>query len=319
MTKKYVPYSTPERGTNFNTAEDEMKKIILAAAIAVLLTALQSGAAVLLYESFSGYANGDLPGQSYQGTGFKAGGFWWGDAADASTVTNAGGLSYSGLLVSGGKARTRGNGPNTEAVPDMSVGGPFDTAGLVDAPGTASSRIGRGTIQGTLYYSFLARKVQPENDDEYGGFHLYRGNSEGCLAGNTWWAWAYSVMMGPDYDLIDNYGLGDFMYGNTTTRFFVVKVIYTSGADDTVAVWMDPDLAETEANQGSNVYVLPELTIEVDASFDNFRLRSGGNAIRQWEFDEIRFGETWDDVTPIPEPALALVALCGFVALLRRK
>ncbi len=299
-----------------------MKRIILASAVAVLLTALQSGAAVLLYESFSGYANGDLPGQSYRGAGFQAGGSWSGDSADESTVMSADGLWYSELLVSGGKMRTSGDGgTGTAAVPDMSVGGPFDTAGLVYSPGTPSSRIGGGTIAGTLYYSFLARKVYPENADEFAGFHLYRGNSEGCLAGNTWSHWAYSVMMNGDYDLRDDYGLGDFMMGNTTTRFFVVKVIYSSSADDTVAVWMDPDLTETEVNQGSNVYVLPDLTIEADASFDNFRLRSGNTATtNQWEFDEIRFGQTWDDVTPIPEPAaLTLAALCGFAALLRRK
>ena len=295
-----------------------MKTPILAAAIAVLLPVLQSGAAVLLYESFSGYANGKLPGQSYQGAGFKSNGFWWADTANASTVTDMDGLSYSGLLVSGGKMTTSGVGGNgTEGVPDMSVGGPFDTAGLVDSPGTSSNMIGGGTIEGALYYSFLARKTETNPDGEFAGFQLCRGTGEGPLIGNTYSSHDYSVMMGPDYDLRDNYGFGDSLQVNTTAQFFVVKVIYSSGADDTVEIWMAPDLTETEVNQGSNVYVLPDQIIEGDASFDNFKLRSG-NDTHPWEYDEIRFGETWDDVTPIPEPTLALVALCGFAALLGR-
>ena len=52
--------------------------------------------------------------------------------------------------------------------------------------------------------------------------------------------------------------------------------------------------------------------------FNQFRMRGSEG----WDFDEIRFGMTWDDVTPaVPEPASGLLALLGIglVTHLRRR
>lgn len=35
-------------------------------------------------------------------------------------------------------------------------------------------------------------------------------------------------------------------------------------------------------------------------------------------FDELRIGNTWEDVTPVPEPATVVLASLGIVALLLR-
>jgi len=75
----------------------------------------------------------------------------------------------------------------------------------------------------------------------------------------------------------------------------VARIDYNSGADDTVTVWMDPDIVASEAGQG-NLY---RRTFTGNARFNRIALRSGSNNNDDsWDFDEIRFGTNWGSVTP---------------------
>ena len=158
--------------------------------LAILAFVPKATAAVLSYDSFSGYTAGNLPAQTYQGPGYVSGGSWSSALANGSTVTTSGGLSYSTLRVSGGKVTVKGDGTDTWGKLDKA--GVFSAAGLYDS---SSLTIGGGTVSGTLYVSFLMRAVSTDRNNEYGGLQLSRSNStsSGILIGNAFSAWAYSL------------------------------------------------------------------------------------------------------------------------------
>lgn len=115
----------------------------------------------LLHETFAGYSDGNLVGQSYRGAGFSNGSWsgrnslFSGSVADAAQFSPVG-LTFPGLPVSGGKIIVKGDGSNLQGLPDLSSSGPFAAAGFYDA---ASGTIGGGNVSGTLYLRFLLRAV----------------------------------------------------------------------------------------------------------------------------------------------------------------
>jgi hypothetical protein len=269
-------------------------------------------AQLLSYDGFgSGYTAGPAIGQPYQGTGYAAGGAWNNNAfAD-------GGLSHPKLLTTPGVHVVRTT-DDMEGVLDRSPGGPFAQAGLVGTNGN----IGGAGVSGTLYYSFLGREIDG-NGSGWAGFNLWQTtpDREQFGIGNPG---------GPDYyGIYHNDSGGEPAITDPAvvidgeTHFFVGRVDYTADGHDMHTAWLDPDPALSEAAQPANIkHSAGTRPGQENDGFDVYRMR-GDNATGHWEFDEVRFGTTWESVTPIPEPtscALATFALAATtLALVRRR
>jgi MYXO-CTERM domain-containing protein len=275
-----------------------------------MLAAVPVRAQLLLYEGFGdGYTAGSAVGQAYLGTGFAAGGVW------NNNNFADGGLTHPTLVTTPGVRAVRTT-DDMEGVVDRSAGGPFDLAGLIGTNGN----VGGAGVSGTLYYSFLGREIDG-NGDGWAGFNLWQTSPdrEQFGIGNPG---------GPDYYGIyhnDSGGEPAITDPATTidgeTHFFVGRVEYTADGQDIHTAWLDPDPTLSEAAQLSTIKNSAGSRPEQHGDgFDVFRMR-GDNATGHWEFDEIRFGTTWESVTPVPEPALGLLAAMGLAALtlLRRR
>ncbi len=232
--------------------------------------------AVLSRESFKGYAESDLAGQPYLGTGYAAGGAWSG----------------------------AGGGVDLLAYLDTVAGGPFGQARLIDF---ASGMIGGGNVDGVLYVGFLARARVPAGtatedapyEGAYSALQLKRGSYEvQTLGGNTWNDWAYSLFGATgEVALKDNFGAGAYLTYDTSTRLFVAKITFHAYASDDITVWMDPARADGDS-QGAGVYLYSAAGVG-DLSFNAYALRSGNDpADNGWDYDEVRFAPTFDGALP---------------------
>lgn len=276
-----------------NTASTEFNLVVLAATDSSI-------SRVLLNENFDNYPTGNLPGQSFQGTGFAAAGHWTGlDSSFDGSVADAAGVSFPGLTsplisTSGGAVTIKGDGSNLEGVPDLSANGSFASAGLLD---DASETIGGGNVSGALYFRFLIRAHFNTGNGAYGGLHLSRGDDNtGVLIGDSLPAWAYSIWSpspGTSSDLDNNDG--GYLFLDTNVHLIVGRIDYQSGADDAVTVWLDPDTTAGENDQYSLTTYIG--VASGDFSFDRFFLR-GGPGGKQFDFGNICFGTSWSAVVP---------------------
>jgi hypothetical protein len=193
------------------------------------------------------------------------------------------------LASEGGRAYTPAAGFNT-AIADMNTSASGAFSNLVDG-----GLIGGANASGTLYFSFLARNASSSLDgtEDFAGLQLYDGAAEVLGIGNNWGAWAYSLFgISGDVDLTNN--AGGFLNMDANAHLFVARIDYAAGGDDTVTVWMDPDISASEGSQG-NLY---RRTFTGNARFNRIALRSGSNNNdNSWDFDEIRFGSSWANVT----------------------
>jgi len=257
---------------------------------------------VLLREDFSGYVPGNLPGQTFRGSGLATGGSWIGldstfsdSVADAAVVNNAL-LVWTNGVFTGSKVTVKGDGSDLEGIPNLAINGPFAAAGLLDV---ASGTIGGGNVTGTLYVSFLIRALATARNGEYGGLQLSRSDdTTGVLIGNEWNAWAYSLwypQTSTAVDLLNNGGGYHFVDNNT--HLMVVRIDYAAGSDSLTA-WLDPNPYVDESCQSSaSTYVG---SVSGDFSFDRFYLRGGNN--NQFEYGLLRLGTSWASVLPEVTP-----------------
>ena len=103
-----------------------------------------------------------------------------------------------------------------------------------------------------------------------------------------------------------------------TTYFITIKAELTSGGD-TVELFIDPD-----PSAGAPTVADATISGADLGTLDGIRFNANSQqASDQTTFDEFRLGDTWGDVSPIPEPsAYALIAGVlglGFAALRRRR
>ncbi len=247
----------------------------------------------LVVETFTGYASGHMPGQTCSGSGFGIGASWTGDSANESTFTNAS-LVYADLLPVGGKIVTAGDGGSgTTALLDT---GAFDRAGLFGSDGN----IGGDTVDGSLYFAFLARSISTNGANAFGGLQFFRDNAERTIVGNEWSATAYSVSAEHTATAFDLNSVNsdrpadNFENVDTDTHFIVGRIDFHAGTSDDITLWLDPDPQLDEASQ--NPLLKTHVTGFSDLSFDAIHLRSGNSF--PWEFDEVRLGTDWPSVIP---------------------
>lgn len=255
-------------------------------------------ATLLFYEGFAAgdYTEGDLNGQPTVGAGYAAGGTW-----NTASQFISGGLTAPGLATTDGFRLSRSDGEVIGNF-DTSAGGTFGTAGLIGSNGL----IGGTGVTASIYFSILGNRTDTQAAS-FAGFNIYNGGDEGVGVGEV---------AGSDYSWLQGGGNGAIGSPGTPlapgeTHLFVIRLDYDAANPLSATVWLDPDTSLAEGAQAAGISTDIAAAKPVDG-FDSFRLRGS----RVWEFDEIRIGTTWADVTPVPEPSGPLLALVGVAGLL---
>ena len=240
------------------------------------------------YEGFD-YPSGPL---SWQNGGFGWAGPWadieasGGQHGEATNLVAEQSLRFADLTSNGNRAIQTAQRNRIRRALSTSIGGVFDTAGLVENH-DGHRLLGRDGRR--LYFSFLQQV--DKTDDIFYGFELHRGDGNAnrvlCL-GN-----------GADdagYGVTSNYnGYGASNYGRlgvetTDVNLIVVKIEFGVGNRDEVTVYRNPKS------------LLDESACQVDAvlrgnfafdriSFGNF------DGVKRHSVDEIRLGTNFRSVT----------------------
>jgi len=306
----------------------------LALTAAVSLTAaLSARAQTIAYDGFNytalsgigGSTGGDSTGWLYP---------WASSSAGSKIGTNvSSGLSYGGLIVDAGALQVGmpqpGPGTATAATPQRT---------LTDTLGNLAAANG-----GTLWLSFLMyNPIYPTNPS---GSMYYRQSNLGFFSGATslangseiadlglangtatqtsqnWAAWGGTVAQGtPNLATVSAF--------NASVQFVLVKlVVDNTAAVDTYYAWINPSSGlfgnngnapsistASVTNSGANLSAVNCLRFQAGGFNAN-----GTNAF--FTVDEVRLGDSFADVTPVPEPAIFGLAVLGGLAFLalRRK
>ncbi len=155
--------------------------------------------------------------------------------------------------------------------------GPFSTSNSLDVVVFSTNDVWLGTnydsdSDKTLYVRF-AMEFNSTNDtssvNTWGGLDFFQDGNEKLLVGKNGdspnWSVAY-----------DGTADGDVPSGvlvvTNQWHTFVVRLDYAPGSDATANVWLDPDLTQPEVSQP-----VSPLTLRIDNTFNNIRLRGGFN------------------------------------------
>ncbi|MGJ8656623.1 MAG: PEP-CTERM sorting domain-containing protein [Akkermansiaceae bacterium] len=269
-------------------------------------TTLGTNAAIIMEDSFeiggAGYTAGDLVGQNPAIAG--ATGNWFTNAGNSQTVS-ATGLSYANLQTSGGS---------------------------VDANDASGQRNGRNlsvtytdASDATVYISFLMQLGEAGGNGSYRAFELHDttlGASDGGMADGTNRQFQLGVHNG-DFGTngigfrAANDGAFDAELSatrNLDVNLFVIKLeLSSTAASDSATVWMNPTTGTAGDPASGGVTVSG-----FDITFDTIALARFAGDGTTW--DELRVGDTFLDVTPVPEPSsTALLGLGGLALILRRR
>lgn len=276
-----------------------MRKLAVLAAAASVFIGTSAHAALLAYEGFD-YTTGTIAGKN-GGTGFAEA---WGSISGGGNIN----------VVTTQLNYTDGNS------------NALDTLGnsvYIDRSTRSVSRLLDQTYSsGVVWLSFLIQPnsaifgSDPQNTGSSFRLVLLSGTTERLQAGNR-------------NNSSTVYGISGFsqtgnstvsVLGNTDVQFMVVR--YEFGAAGSVHLFMNPDLDTEPALVDADAALTG---IAAAMSFNTIRLQtlaadiSTETSRSRGRFDEIRLGETYFDVTAIPEPAsLSLLGLGG-IALLRRR
>lgn len=286
-----------------------MNKHLAAVMMVVLVAAGAASADLLAYEGFDGYSAGDLDGQATSSTvGFD--GETWSISGDTSGVdgwaAETGGLSYGSLVVNGGNAQGwRGTSydDNTGAGAVLYSNSPLTSTTQSEL--YFSALINADNLQAANFLQVAWDHEIDDNKKRLFGFEIRGSNEVYALAG----------------DVSDNGTVGGTVAtGLTLASGTNLIVVRATDGPDSVELWLNPDLSNPgQANWSqSGMYAL---TVgDSEYGFDGFYLHEALNGSQSAQIDELRVGETFADVTPIPEPAtMALLGIGGLGVLLRRR
>ena len=273
------------------------------ALIAVGLTAAPASGALIAEESFDYPANGLADNGSAADAGWAGG---WTTGSDGSVVSP--GFTYTdsnsdSLIVAGNKANLAGDSSSNALAFRKLTSAQSPTTSEPIWISTIMQRNSSDDNRRAFLLSFSQDTGQPE-------FNIGQNTEGGSKSDpQPWFANITNRTGGSDS--------GTASGTNTLDKTFLVARLSTNGTDETLDVFVNPDLSATPTTADISV------TGDV-AAFNTVRLFAGDNlsgaAPADADFDEIRIGTTFGDVTPIPEPAsLALVGLGSLVMLGRRR
>lgn len=276
---------------------------ILLAATAICGSA---NAALLLYEGFSGYTagsafdtvtpNGNTTGLADSGTGSSYANAAGTNSASTMTVA-AGGLSLGSLATSGGALN-------------------FSTSTAV-----GSANITSTTGSSTIWGSFVVSMSTFNSTTASGGFEVRLNSNAGSLSGNAYFR--------SDADTRGELGTGvSVSYGGTLgaaggsltagTPYLILSKFDTTAGTSTLWALSAPQFdafvaaGRTEAFLNANATATASATRPATGTFgwnsagtpSYLEIVTSGAA---GVVDEIRYGETIAEVTPVPEPSSALL------------
>ena len=325
--------------------------IVFRVAIAgiALSLAAQSSAALILYEPFDYDSNEGLAGMNGQG-GVEGvsppaftphgqvapnGNFWMATAYNGfvpynqvnDAVTSATDLSYRNLL--------------------HTPSGSVQLGGQGMSPRLAFSAINNDSVNGSsvnAYYSFVFRITSLAGTDPTGGLIAGFNNTRGSQASNpgTVGAAVYAKASGAGFVMGVLEQGTDAMQASYDTNvlnfnqdYFVVGKYTINGTfninptnDDTAQIWINP--TSLGGADPANPLIAVNQRVDVPTRTDDpgggnrtiqsFLLRQNRNVatsntqstVGNLFIDELRIGNTYADVTPIPEPStFALIVLMG--------
>jgi len=288
--------------------------LTLAGAAMVCSTSLQGAA--IVYDGFE-VGDGTLGGNA-GGTGLSGN---WG----AESLTTAGSLSYGALQTSGGRV--------TKHLTDQ-----FQQNGI--SPGSTLSNAGLMGDGATVWFSLLLVNHNPVSGDNRTYFAFGEGNADGfdrvggtngggftaalskvSRGGVTAQAWNDGQQSSPN-----NVGAtrGATVAVTDDATFLAVGSI-TWGAFGVTDDVFNLYLPGTDLVQGAVMSTISadfdQLgTTDANHLFDTISITGGRPDSGVPEFDELRFGASYADVTPVPEPSSsALLGLGGLALIFRRR
>jgi hypothetical protein len=206
-----------------------------------------------------------------------------------------------------------------------SNGGPItanETGAGVNLAGFSVARNNSATD--TLYFRYFlgSPASNMENENYFAAMQLFESGAERLGVGNAWGAWAYSAfgVSGGDRDLnstVPEPGASFQLVRGADNTQIVFRIDYVAGGDDSVTVWLNPDLSLPEAAQATAL----RTSFAANASFNELRLREGGGGAG-WTFTNVAVATSGTDAGffAVPEPSGALLAgLAGGGLLMRRR
>ncbi|MBK1834447.1 PEP-CTERM sorting domain-containing protein [Roseibacillus ishigakijimensis] len=257
---------------------------------------LSAFGALTLYEGFDYAENSGLSGQS-GGSGFAGGGDAWDVGSSAGSTpgnltVSAGSLTYGPLLTSGNAASGTRSNDNVAMYRDLAV-----TMG------------GDGS---EVWMSFLIQATTST-----AGLSLF-GSTEATFFGAINGGYSHRLYSGAGTPMTGN------QFNSTATAFdsgthFMVAQFDMTQTVPVFNVWVDPDsssLGNGATPTGGSFQSVASGT--QDFTFDRLRIGMFSNN-QTMVLDELRMGDSWVDVSPVPEPATTLLALGGVAAAFRRK
>lgn len=152
----------------------------------------------------------------------------------------------------------------------------------------------------TLYLGFSLRSLSDTVKDKFAGLVLYDEGKEVFGLGNDYSSgyfsfWASNgkgVPIGEVPVRVDN-----------QVHKIVMRIDYNPDGAEDIKIWLDPFCRRSESRQLEDI----RTEYEYELDFDEIRLRCG-NEGSNWEFDEIRIGTDWTDVTPPNEEPGAYIS-----------
>ncbi len=269
-----------------------------------------------------------------------------------SDSTGSGGTSYAVGANLIGQVNASGSnwfqaGPTTAIQPTIAAGD-LNIAGLYTAGGGRSAQFGGGPgtsarlnlsvpaagIQsGTVYFSFALKLTDITGLDSsgqfFGGFNTAQGSQisqpntvgERILARSVTGGYNIGVRQGTG-PAQGNLAWGGTVFTTSDILFLVGSYTFNtgSGSDDVAQLWINPDSSTFGAVSapGGSLSSTGGADLVRIASFTLYDQSAAEPATGL--LDNLRFGLTWADVTPVvPEPSsLSLVGL-GLAAILARR
>lgn len=286
-----------------------MNKTLAAASILSALAVSSAQGAAVIYEPFD-FDTGNLSGN---GTAAGLSGNW---GTDGRYDVYAGSLTFGALQTDGNRMGAQSNTNGGMKRVRTAISSALSNNGLLDNDGNTD-----------LWFSFLYQSTNVSND-EFGfalaeaewspGLNALSGgvgvavNSTGTMTARFW--------DGNNYAGTTSGSLSSVNDG--TTRLIVGHIEWgvNGSTVDTLRLYApDADLDLTGHLISTATYDATQADYDtLTTTTRNNNL--GSSSLGHSEVDEIRFGEFYSDVTPVPEPgSLALLSLGGLMIARRRR
>ena len=266
-------------------------KILYSAALIHLALCFAASAALTVYDGFDyGGTSGDLTGKN-GGSGFSGA---YTDSGN-STIYTTTGLTYGTLETTGGASLTADGGATT----------------------TLNFRGFTAISSGETWISFLGQRNGTAGATVFAGLSFY--NSGGIATANSEFTIS-SAGTGGTWRLFDNNNGAATAFTSTstlidsnTTYLLVARIAWGAGAGgtETVSLFVNPTLGSTP------LIAAASRDINMTTNIDKVRI-AGQNGVN-YTFDEIRIGDSFASVTPVPEASTAAALLLGLSSLAFRR